>query len=226
MWLVTLGECRNRAFMASGCAAAAAAKGIRVTLAEIGGGLPNIGYYLSLDPSEYAAPGIDPSRFLEGSIGDNLRFVSCSGIEALERYDPGVAEDDIPHLLLIAFDGGVLPGTAADMGRIWMPDHGDGPDALCVFGDPALRSETRVLFDQARKGNKEAFLLELVEGDSPGDADDAGAGEGADEIFAVPERLVSSWRRRSTPDDRFFDDLITNVLQVLSHRRRRAERYA
>lgn len=220
LWLVPLGAGSNRAFMASGCAAAAAAKGIRVTLLEIGRGLPNIGYYFSLDPTKYATASVDPSRLVTGSAGSCLQFVSCTRTESLDRYDPQHSTDDLPHLFIIAFEGETEYRIIEDIGRRWMPDHGGLPDAVCAFGGPGAPIERRALFDSVRKRHRDAFLLDLVNGSAAGKSGEA------DETLSVPERLVSSWCKRFVPEDPFFDDIVSNVLQVLSHRRRRAEGHA
>ena len=81
LWLVSIGPGGNRAFLAAGCAAAAAAKGVHVTLIEVGRGFPNVGYYLALDPQVYAAVSVDPSHLLEGSAGPRLRYASSTGID-------------------------------------------------------------------------------------------------------------------------------------------------
>jgi hypothetical protein len=220
LWLVPLGTGSNRAFMVSGCAAAAAAKGVRVTLLEIGAGLPNIGYYLALDPREYAAAGIDASRLVMGNHGPNLRYVSCTRAETLDRYDPEPVAGPSPHLLVIAFDEGIEHAVIEGIGRRWMPGHGGRPDAVCAFGDPDALNERRTLLAGVRKRQRDAFLLDLTTGSV-----EAGGGE-TDETLSVPERLVSSWRNRVLPEDPFFDDVVSNVLQVLSHRRRRAVDHA
>lgn len=220
LWLVPLGPGNNRAFMASGCAAAAAAKGLHVTLLEIGRGLPNIGYYFSLDPHEYAAASADPSRLVTGSSGTSLQFISCTRTKSLDLYEPRRITVDSPHLLVIAFDEKTEHGVIEDIGRRWMPDHGGNPDALCAFGGPDAGIERRALFDTMRKRHREAFLLDLVNGC------ETEKGAEADETFSIPEHLVSSWCKRALPEDTFFDDVVSNVLQVLSHRRRRAEGHA
>ena len=220
LWLVPLGVGGNRAFMASGCAAAAAAKGVSVTLLEIGRGLPNIGYYFSLDPPEYAAASIDPSRLVTGSAGSCLQFVSCTGTEPLDRYDPRHGTVDSPHLFVIAFEDETEYRIIEDIGRRWMPSHGGHPDAVCAFGGPDDRIERQFFFDNVRKRHRDAFLLDLVNGSA------AGKSGKADETLSVPECLVSSWCKRVVPEDPFFDDIVSNVLQVLSHRRRRAEGHA
>jgi len=220
LWLVPLGAGSNRAFMASGCAAAAAAKGVSVTLLEIGRGLPNIGYYFSLDPQEYAAAGIDPSRLVKGDAGPNLQFFSCALTEALGPPVPRHLTARSPHLLVIAFEEGLGHQVIEDIGRRWLPDHGGHPDAVCAFGGADARIERRTLFDDVRKRHRDAFLLDLVNGRS------AGKSGVADETLSVPERLVSSWSKKLVPEDPFFDDVVSNVLQVLSHRRRRAEGHA
>jgi hypothetical protein len=226
LWLVPVGSLNNRAFIASGCAAAAAAKGLRVTLLEIGEGLPNVGYYFSLDPSEYAAPGVDPSRIVAGGTGAGLRFLSCSGIEALDPYDPESITSDSPHLLIIAFEAVIEHLMVEDIGRRWLTGHSGHPDALCAFGGTGAGIERRALFDSIRRRNREVFLLDLVSGGPSGVSGGAEENGGADETFSVPERLVSSWRRRNVPEDRFFDDIVSNILQVLSHRRRKVEGHA
>lgn len=220
LWLVSAGRGNNRAFMASGCAAAAAAKGLHATLIEIGEGLPNVGYYFSLGASVYAAPSVDPSRLVTGSVEPYLRFVSCAGAEALDQYDLGMITDDSPHLLLIAFEWGIEHRIVEDIGRRWMPAHGGHPDALCAFGGADSRIDRKALFDSMRKGGRETFILDLVKGHMVEES------AVADETFSVPDRLVSSWHRRAAPEDRFFDDIVSNILQVLSHRRRRAEGHA
>jgi hypothetical protein len=220
LWMISIGGGSNRAFMASGCAAAAAGKGVRVTLLEIGRGLPNIGYYFALDPPEYAAAGIDPSRLVRGNHGPNLQFVSSVRAEALDPHGAETVPLLSPHLLLVAFDEGIDYRTMEDIGGRWMPDHGGRPDAVCVFGDPNTRKGHGTLLADVRKRQRDAFILDLAVGSGG-----AGSGE-ADERLSVPGRLVSSWRKKVPPDDPFFDDAVSTVLQVLSHRRRRSEDHA
>lgn len=183
-------------------------------------GAPNIGYYFSLDPTKYATASVDPSRLVTGSAGSCLQFVSCTRTESLDRYDPQHSTDDLPHLFIIAFEGETEYRIIEDIGRRWMPDHGGLPDAVCAFGGPGAPIERRALFDSVRKRHRDAFLLDLVNGSAAGKSGEA------DETLSVPERLVSSWCKRFVPEDPFFDDIVSNVLQVLSHRRRRAEGHA
>jgi hypothetical protein len=220
LWLISLGAGNNRAFISAGCAAAAAGKGVHVTLLEIGGGLPNIGYYFSLDPREYAVVSVDPSRLVTGKAGDYLQYVSCAATGPLERYEPPSCIVDAPRLLLVAFEYGIENRIVEDIGSRWMPDHGGRPDALCTFGAPGGRIERRTLLDGVRELHREAFLLDLA-GDSAAERNGV-----ADETLTVPERLVSSWFKKLPPEDPFFDDIVSTVLQVLSHRRRRMEDHA
>ena len=218
LWLVSLGAAGNRAFIASGCASAAAAKGLYITLLEIGEGLPNVGYYFSLEPHEYAAVTVEPRRIIAGETEPNLRFFSCARAEPLLRFDPPGIRVDLPHLLVVAFDGSLRRDSIEDIGHRWMPEHRGAPNALCAFGEADDREGRKALFASIRSSRRDAFILDLV-----------GGGEeeaGADETIAVPEHLVSLWRKRSPPQDRFFDDILSNVLQVMSHRRRRTEGHA
>ena len=220
LWLISPGGEGNRAFMAAGCAAAAAAKGVRVTLIEVGGGLPNIGYYFGLDPPEYAAAGPDHSRLLVGDHGPNLRYISCTRTGSLDRLNRDSSTVDSPHLLLVAFDGPGDYRAMEDIGGRWLPEHGGLPDALCLYGGSEARREQGVSLAEVMRRNRDAYILNL--------AMEAGGAEGfeADESIPVPDRLVSSWRRKSPPEDPFFDDVVSTLLQVLSHRRRRTEDHA
>ncbi|HER43269.1 MAG TPA: hypothetical protein ENO08_02270 [Candidatus Eisenbacteria bacterium] len=220
LWLVSLGAGGNRAFFAAGFAAAAAAQGVHVTLLEIGGGLPNIGYYLSLGPEEYAASSADPSRLVSGSAGPRLRYLFSAGIERLERHDPPAFAADSPRLLVAALDRGIGRGAVESVVSRWLPEHGGRPDALCCFGGPDDRIEREVLLDGLRRDHREAFLLDLAKDSA------AGGSRAADETFAVPERLVSSWAGRRLPEDPFFGDVVSHLLQVLSYRRKRVKDHA
>ncbi len=220
LWLISLGGEGNRAFMASGCAAAAAAKGIHVTLLEIAGGLPNIGYYFGLAPSEYAAVGVDPKRLVMGDNGPNLQFVLGARTESFGLSSPRFSKQRLPHLLLLAFDGGCEYSVIEGIGGKWLPGHGGRPDAVCLFGGPEAREEFGTVLTGVRERHADAYILDLSMGGS------AAGAIGADENFSIPDRLASSWRKKSPPEDPFFDDVVSTVLQVLSHRRRGTEDHA
>jgi len=220
LWLVSLGPGGNRAFLATGCAAAAAAKGVHVTLVEIGRGLPNVGYYLSLEPQVYAAVSVDPSRLLAGSAGPRLRYASSAGIDPLDRHDPLSEGTPWPRLTIVAFDRAIGRWIAEKGIPRWLPANGGRPDAICCFGGPGGRIEREAMLRDLRREHPSAFLLDLA-----GDPS-AERGAAADETFVVPEQLVSSWPKRLLPEDPFFDDIVSTLLQVLSYRRRRTEGHA
>ncbi len=220
LWLVSLGPGGNRAFLAAGCAAAAAAKGVHVTLIEIGRGLPNIGYYLSLEPHVYAAVSSDPSRLLKGSAGPRLRYVSSAGIDPFDDLDPVPDESVTPCLTVVAFDRSIGRLIAEKDSRNRPPARCGGPDAVCCHGGPEDRVERETALRELRREYPDALLLDLAVGPA------AERGGAADETFTVPESLVSSWSRRLLPEDPFFDDIVSTLLQVLSYRRRRTEEHA
>jgi hypothetical protein len=220
LWLVSIGPGGNRAFLAAGCAAAAAARGVHVTLIEIGRGLPNVGYYLALEPKVYAAVSVDPSHLLTGSAGPRLRYASSAGIDPLDRYDPFDDEPVSPSLTIVAFDYAVGRWIAVKGANHRLPARGGRPDALCCFGGPDDRIEREEALRDLRREYPEAFMLDLAEHPV------AERGGTADETFAVPAHLASSWPRRLLPEDPFFDDIVSTLLQVLSYRRRRTEGHA
>jgi hypothetical protein len=224
IWLVRIGSSFNRAFFASGCANAVAAKGLFVTLVEVGAGLPNIGYYYSLDPIEYASLSVDDYRLVTGFRPPYTRFASAVRTVEMNRYAPPILPDGSTHILLIAFDhtkGGDMEGRRSEIERIGgkvLRGHGGFPDALVVCDEGSEPVEVRRFLADARMvypGTPVFRVTSRLGEDKP---------FGADESIPMPAGLKRAWSSRSAPAAPFFDGLVSNLLQVLSHRRRKAVR--
>lgn len=226
MWLAALERPVNRAFFAAGFANALAAKQLCVTLIEIGGGLPNIGYYYALDPAEYVVPIIDGSRFVVGSRAPYTRFASAARADVIGRYVPSPFPGESAHVLAMAFeyiDAGereVRSSMLEDISRRLLPSHSGLPDAVIAFDAGGNDASVKRFIDDVRGRYPETLLFRVTTCPMGELAVDV------DESIVSPEELKSLWSSRAVPTITFFDGLVSNLLQVLSHRRRKAGAHA
>jgi hypothetical protein len=224
IWLVNLESPVNRAFFAAGCANAIAAKELFVTLVEVGCGFPNIGYYYSLGPVEYAVPAVDDSHLVTGIRPPYTRFASAARIETMDCFAPPDLPGGSTHILLSSFDyikGGKMDDRCSAVehlcGRL-LPSHGGVPDAMVVCDAGEEPVEIRRFIGDARRGYPGTPIFRVTS------CAIEEQGFGVDESIVLPGGLKCLWSNRTAPGAPFFDGFASNLLQVLSHRRRKAVR--
>ncbi len=220
IWLVVQGGLVNRAHFAAGCSFALAGKGLGVTLLEFGKGLPNSGYYFGADASRYLRPALDDAAIVTGSIEPDIEFACCRRPESLHGFASVGADNGFPRIVLAAFE---LSGAASDSGYIdavqlqcsRIAERGGGPDAIVVVADSGAVRPIMGLVGDRFPGK---LLFHVLCGT------ESGGRSGASETYPLPDGIRSSWSVRAAPKDPFFDGLVSNVLQVISHRRKMLER--
>ena len=228
IWLAALGRSVNRAHLAAGLAAAVSRQGIFVSLLEVFRGLPNIGYYFGMEPADYLAPSLERMKVLGGSWNDSIRYCFSADPRPLGRWRPDAAPPTLSHALMTAFSypGGVrgeallceLRGVIAQFAESGRAGAA-APDALILAGGGPRALADEGLVARLRELFPEVLIFRAWQGSG------ASLG-GADERIELPASLASSWARRMPPADPFFNDLASNLFQVLSQRRRRAVRDA
>lgn len=216
IWLVAQRGLVNRAHFAAGCSFALAAKGLAVTLLEFDRGLPNIGYYFGVDASRYLRPVLDDAVIVSGSIEPGIEFVCCRRPESLHGFSAVRGDSDSPNIVLAAFE---LSGAASDSDHIdavqqqcsRIAGREGGPDAVVVVADAEAVQPIIELVGDRSSGELIFHVLCGTE---------SGRHSGASETYPLPDGIRSSWSARAAPEDPFFDGLVSNVLQVISHRRK------
>ncbi len=220
IWLVTQSGLINRAHFAAGCSIALADKGLGVILIDFDTTLPNVGYYFGLDASRYLRPVLDDCCVVTGSVQPGIEFACCRSPESLRGFSSDRAGKDAPSIVLAAFE---LSGAASDSDHIdavqlqcgRIAGREGGPDAVVAVAD-AEAAQPIIGLASDRSPNEPIFqvVCGAVSGRSPG----------AYETYPLPDGIRSSWSARSAPKNSFFDGLVSNVLQVISHRRKALER--
>ena len=221
VWLAVADASLNRAHCAAGLAAAFARQGMRVSLLEVCGNLPTIGYYFGMESAEYLLPALDRAALVSGSWNGTVRFCFSASVSSFRGYVGKEPDRAAPHAIVVAFPyprrlsaapflsalrdaSAVLAGDAA-------PD-GCPPDAIIA----AAGAEGAKRIGACMAGMREAFPRAagfFV-------ADRSVREAGAFERLGLPDDLRRSWARRMPPSDPWFDDLAAGLLQVVSLRRR------
>jgi hypothetical protein len=230
LWLVVTDRRCNRGLIAAGVAEAVAGLGVRCTLAEIGTGLPNAGYYFALEPSEYLAPTLDASRVITGGNDTRIRFFYAVEPDRLAPSRIRPAETDAPHVIISAFrhgtgaDGDLPPSAAASVSGRFSSRGAEGggrsPDGVVFFTGVPVHGRGRAALASLRDAYPSAALFAALRGE-PGRSTVDGV-----ETLSYPHRLLREWGKRSPPVDPFFSDLATRCLQIFSHRRRKGGGHA
>jgi len=229
IWLAVAGASMNRAHLAAGTATAFARQGMCVSLLELSGSLPNVGYYFGMEPAGYLAPALDRTALVSGMWNEAVRYCFSEDLASFERYRGEALPPGAPHVLLAAFpcprerDAArfleALPGTMSvhdDDG----PRTGRAPDAIVAAGCGENAGRARAFLTGIRDAFPNAAVVLVT--DDPG----SGRGSEADEHLTVPGDLRSSWVRRMPPAEAFFGELAAGLLLVVSQRRRKAMHHA
>ena len=229
IWLAVAGASMNRAYLAAGTAAAFARQGMCVSILELCGGLPNVGYYFGMEPAGYLVPAIDRMELVSGTWNEAVRYCISANLASFERYRGEAPSPGAPHVLLAAFPCpserdaarliAALPGAASVLDDDGLRT-GRAPDAIILAGCGEGAGRVRAFSAEVRDALPNAAIVLVT--DDPG----AGRGSEADESLAVPGDLRSSWARRMPPADQFFGELAAGLLLVVSQRRRKAMHHA
>jgi hypothetical protein len=103
VWLAVTGRSLNRAYLASGIGTAFARLGMKVTLLELGEGLPNIGYYFTREPAEYLGATLDGRAVIYGVSESLISYAYAVQPEAFGHIQDTVSFPGYPHLIVVAF---------------------------------------------------------------------------------------------------------------------------
>lgn len=221
VWLAVADRSLNRAHLAAGLAAAFARQGTRVSLLEVCGNLPTIGYYFGMESAEHLSPALDRAALASGEWNGTVRYCFSASLSSFRGYPGKEPDRAAPHAIVVAFPYPRRPGAASFLSSLREVSgvlageeapNGHPPDAIVVAGGPGSGGRSGACV----AGMREAF---------PGAAGFFAASgvtreAGAFERIALPDDMRRSWARRMPPVDPWFDDLAAGLLQVVSLRRR------
>jgi hypothetical protein len=221
VWLAVADASLNRAHCAAGLAVAFARQGMRVSLLELCGNLPTIGYYFGMESAEYLSPAFDRTALVSGSWNGAVRYCFSANISSFHGYVGKEPEGAAPHAIVVAFPyprrlraapflsalrdaSAVLAGAAAP--------EGCPPDAVIAAGGASGAGRIGACVAGMREAFPRAAGFFV--------ADRSVREAGAFERIALGDDMRRSWARRMPPADPWFDDLAAGLLQVVSLRRR------
>jgi hypothetical protein len=221
VWLAMADASPNRAHLAAGLSAAFARQGPRVSLLEVCGNLPTIGYYFGMESAEYLSPALDRAALVSGAWNGTVRYCFSASLSSFRGYLGKEPDLPAPHVIVVAFPYPSRPGEAPFLASLRSVSGvlaaeaapgGCPPDAIVVAGG----AEGAKRIGECAAGMRAAF---------PGAAGFFAANvsaraAGAFERISLPDDLRRSWARRVPPVDPWFDDLAAGLLQVVSQRRR------
>lgn len=223
VWLAAADASPMRAHLAAGLAAAFSREGMRVSLLEVCGCLPAVGYYFGMDGAEYLLPVLDRSALVNGSWNGAVEYRFAASVAALQRCRFDEQARGTPRAIVVAFQcpGGAGAATFfAELRRISAGAEGGGapaaapPDGMVLAG--GAESATRL-------GACAAALERAFPRAACFCASNAPVrGAGAFERLPMPEDIPRSWPRRTPPAGPWFDDCAGRMLQVVSMRRKGA----
>ena len=210
----------NRAHFAAGCSYAMSVKGIAVSLLEFDSGLPNVCYYSGLEAREYLGLVLAGSETLKGRIDPGIRYTCCRIPESLGSHFTAEIEQGSPHVFLTVLE---LSGAASRADHVdsilkhssRMAARDGGPDATIIVSDASALGP---FLEAMELEPPDDLVFHVICGDS---SDEHG---GIAETIPMPAHIRSSWGARALPKDAFFDGLASNLLQLISHRRKALER--
>jgi hypothetical protein len=229
IWIAVVGGSLNRAHFAAGTAMAFAHHGMCVSLLEVCGDLPNIGYYFSMEPPAYLAPVLRRTELVKGTWNGAVRFCFSADPVALERYEGDELPPTASHAIIMAFSYPRERDAASYLAKLQgamavfsydEPGTVKTPDAIIAAGCQESAGRARSLTAGMRDAFPHAAVFLVT--------DDRGAGHAyeADERIVVPVDLRASWARRVPPSDRIFGEIASGMLQIVSQRRRRRPGHA
>ncbi len=221
VWLAAADASPNRAHCAAGVAAAFARQGMRVSLLEVCGNLPTIGYYFGMESDEYLSPALDRAALVSGEWNGTVRYCFSASLSSFRRYREKEPDCEAPHAIVVAFpyprrsSASSFLSALRDASAVLAGDgrpEGCSPDAIVVAGGAACAER----IGACAAGMRDAFPR--AAGFFAANVSVREAGEF--ERLALPDDMRRSWARRMPPVDPWFDDLAAGLLQVVSLRRR------
>ena len=143
VWLAVADASLNRAHFAVGLAAAFTRQGMGVSLLEVCGNLPAIGYYFGMEKAEYLAPALDRAALVSGEWSGAVRYCFSASVSSFRGYVGTEPDRAAPHAIVVAFPYprrrnaasflSALRGASAVLAGEEAPD-GCPPDAIIVAG--------------------------------------------------------------------------------------------
>jgi hypothetical protein len=221
IWLAAADGSLNRAHLAAGMAAALARQGTRVSLLEVCGNLPTIGYYFGMESAENLAPALDRAAVVSGTWNGAVRYSFSANVSSFRGRLETEPEGATPLAIVVAFpyprarSAGPLLAALRKCSALLAGDGSPGglpPDAIVAGGG----GEDAGPIGACIAGMREAFPL--AAGFFAASVPVREAGEF--ERIALPGDVRRSWARRMPPADPLFDDLAAGLLQVVSLRRK------
>jgi hypothetical protein len=229
IWIAAVGSSVNRAHLAAGTAVACTKQGMHVSLMEVSRNLPNVGYYFGMEPADYLMPALDRSRLMSGVWGDGVRCCFSTKLSSFLRCSDEALQQGAPHAVVAAFSCPANAATARFFLELRVTaaalsdrkEKGECvPDCIIIAADGPNAARARGLLSDLRETFPQAVVFLVASGS------DCGLTIKADESLLLPMELRYSWARRMPPEDHFFSELVTNVFQILSFRRRKAVGHA
>jgi hypothetical protein len=227
VWLAVADASLNRAHCAAGLAAAFARQGTRVSLIEVCGGLPTIGYYFGMESAEYLSPALDRAALVSGAWNGAVRYCFSASVSSFRRFRGTEPAGAMPHAIVVAFpypsrrNAEPFLSALRDASAIFAggaPPEGRSPDAIIVAGGDAGAGRIGACVAGMREAFPRAAGFFVADG--------AVRETGSFERIPLPDNLRRSWARRMPPADQWFDDLAAGLLQVVSLRRKGVVRLA
>ncbi len=223
VWIVAAGRSANRAHLAAGAAAALARQNTAVSVCELSGNLPNVGYYFGLEPADYLATAIDRKALVTGTWNGSVRFASSPTGASLASYGGVEPQRERPHVVVAAATA--AGGSVSRLSEVLESFLGafslrarEGParpDAILVASGEEAGMREREMAEVLRARQPEALLLFLGRAAAPRPL-------WADERFVLPDDLARTSHRRSPPESPWFGELAAFLVQRLGSRRRRS----
>ena len=221
VWLAVADASLNRAHFAAGMAAAFARQGMRVSLLEVCGNLPTIGYYFGMESAEYLSPALDRAALVSGSWNGAVHYCFSGSVSSFGRCRGEEPDRAAPHAIIVAFPyprrRNAAPFLAAlrAASAVYTGEAAPGgcpPDAFIVAGS----GEGAGGIGACAAGMRKAF---------PRAAGYFAANHSVREALAferivLPDDMRRSWARRIPPEDPWFGELVAGLLQIVSLRRR------
>ncbi|MCX5752978.1 MAG: hypothetical protein NTW97_04940 [Candidatus Krumholzibacteria bacterium] len=223
IWLAVADRSMNRAHCAAGLAAAFARQGMRVSLLEVCGSLPTIGYYFGMESAGHLSPALDRAALVSGSWNGTVRYWFSASVSSFRGRVEEEPDRAAPRAIVAAFPYprgrsaepflSALRELSAVLAGGGPPEDGS-PDAIIVAGGAEGIGGTGACVAGMREAFPRAAGFFV--------ADHSVRETVAFERIVLPDDLRRSWARRMPPADPWFDDLAAGLLQVVSLRRREA----
>jgi hypothetical protein len=211
----------NRAYFAAGFAYAFARYAETVTIVETGRGLPNCGYYFSLEPAEYLRPLVDERAIVSGFPSEGIRYIYSNWEGNNQILSKEFPPASFPHFILQAFSyprrkerGELIQSLKMASGHYSFSNTMGGPlpEVLLLVED--VSSPCRRIVEMYKQEEEDIIILYVH---LPGDF----VCEEAEDNVSAPAPCLWGGYRRIPPSHSYFDSLSTRIVQMVSTRRRK-----